>query len=148
MTKYWLGLPVAAAVLFLFGCNKPGDFLYVHPNPIHIDSSVKIKQFSSNKLDILWVIDNSNSMAAHQQDVINNMGTFITSLTGNTTLDWKSGLVSTDISDPPYAGFDPGTELLSSDPQVGTKFNAAIARLGTNGSGYEMMFSPMEKVLN
>jgi hypothetical protein len=143
----WIWL-VPVAFVFV-GCKKPADYMYNHPDPVHMNSSVKVKEFvGTNQIDILWVIDNSGSMQAHQQNVLNNMDQFIQTLAAATTLDWKSGLISTTLTDSPYAGFDPGTELLSSDPQVGAKFKSAVGRLGLDGDGTERMFAPMEKVLD
>jgi hypothetical protein len=141
-------IPLCVSFLVLFGCTKPSDYFYIHPTPMHVDRTVPIKEMTgTNELDILWVIDNSGSMGTHQQDVINNMNVFITALAANTTLNWKSGLISTDISDQPYAGFTSGTELLSGDPNVAQKFEAAVGQLGINGSGIEQTFDPVVQAM-
>jgi hypothetical protein len=148
MTKACLFL-VLPIVILLSGCQRPADYLYDHPETKHVNSTVKVKEFvSTNRLDILWVIDNSGSMTYHQKNVIANMDSFINSLSSTAnTLDWKSGLISTTLTDAPYAGFAPGTELMSSDPQVASKFKHAVARLGTDGDGTERMFDPIVKAI-
>jgi hypothetical protein len=47
-----------------------------------------------SKLDILWVVDNSGSMANHQA-AVKNAGAAIAQVLGNSALDWRMGLVTT-----------------------------------------------------
>jgi hypothetical protein len=62
-------------------------------------------------------------------------------------LDWKMGLISTDESDGPYAGFANSTKLDSTVTNPVGVFATAVGRLGTNGSGTEMTFTPILKAL-
>ena len=143
--RAWMGLGVA---LGLMACQRPSDYLYVHPEPPKFKAQVKVKELiGTNQLDILWVIDNSGSMSSHQQNVIANMDRFITSLTAKSSLDWRSALISTSIADDPYAGMKKGTELVYSDPDVARKFKAAVANLGTSGDATEQTFDPVVKAL-
>ncbi len=48
-----------------------------------------------NKIDILWVVDNSGSMESSQQNVANNLNTFINSFTRR-DLDFKMAVTATD----------------------------------------------------
>lgn len=98
-------------------------------------------------VDILWVIDNSGSMDPYQQAVINNSAAFISQFTSSSRLHWKMGLISTDISDPPYMGFSSVVDWQTSNA-VQT-FNAAVSRLGTMGDGVaEASFQPTLNTLN
>lgn len=146
-----LTLNVTATLVFAFGsagCGRPSDFLYVHPESPKVEAQVKIKELvGTNQLDILWVIDNSGSMSSHQQNVIANMDRFITSLTAKSSLDWRSGLISTSVDDEPFGGFKSGDMLEYSDPGVAAKFKAAVAKLGTNGDATEKTFEPVMKAL-
>jgi hypothetical protein len=59
--------------------------------------SVQCESFKTaaySKLDILWVVDNSGSMANHQA-AVKNAGTAIAQVLGNSALDWRMGLVTT-----------------------------------------------------
>lgn len=137
------------SILGLFlGCDKPTNFNYLVPETKTVRKQVSIKQLiGTNQLDILWVIDNSGSMRDHQQNVIRNMNKFINALTTSSTLDWKSGLISTDIDNLPFGGFAAGDQWLYSDPNVGPKMETAIGRLGLNGDATERTFGPILRVL-
>jgi len=63
--------------------------------------NVQCESFQSqgySKLDILWVVDNSGSMADHQA-AVKNAGAAIVQVLSNTTLDWRMGLVTTAYYD-------------------------------------------------
>jgi hypothetical protein len=97
-------------------------------------------------VDILWIIDNSGSMDPYQQAVIRNSASFIQQFSTNSKLHWKMGLVSTTLWEPPYLGFDAVVDWQT--PDVITKFNLAVGRLGTSGDGVaERTFDPVQKVL-
>lgn len=128
----------------ILGCDKPTNFNYLVPETKTVRKEVSIKQLiGTNQLDILWVIDNSGSMRDHQQNVIRNMNKFITALTSSSSLDWKSGLISTSEGELPFGGFAPGDEWLYSDPNVGRKMETAVGRLGTSGDATERTFTPV-----
>ena len=132
----------------ILGCDKPTNFNYLVPDTVVVRKEVSIKQLiGTNQLDILWVIDNSGSMRDHQQNVIRNMNKFITALTNSSTLDWKSGLISTALVDAPYGGFVAGDEWYYNDPNVGQKMVNAVSRLGTGGDATERTFGPVLQAL-
>lgn len=54
-------------------------------------------------LDVLWVVDNSQSMLAEQAKLANNFPRFVDFFTGS-SLDWRVGVVSTDLDDPDQSG--------------------------------------------
>jgi hypothetical protein len=141
---------VLAAALLASGCNE-GGYLYQNlPRPSKSsDVTHKLKQLQGNTLvDILWVIDNSGSMMPHQQNVIRNTQTFMNQFVqGGNPLNWKMGLISTDVSDDPYVGFRPGPDLTPQTPDSTLVFQRAVSRLGTDGSPTEQGFEPVLQAL-
>ncbi|MBS1960633.1 MAG: VWA domain-containing protein [Bdellovibrionales bacterium] len=137
-------LALALGLSVVFACGKHEDFLYVLPAKEPTNSlAVKVKEIhSSGGIDILWVIDNSGSMDPHQQNVIRNTGLFMQDFLKN-RVSWKMGLISTDVSEQPYIGFDKPFDL--TDPDPAASFGQAVARLGTNGDATERTFEPVLK---
>ncbi len=135
------------ALALLAGCGKHGDFLYYLPqkdSDTHLAVNVKELR-SAGGIDILWVIDNSPSMDIHQNNVIRNTGVFMQDFLTK-KVSWKMGLVSTDIADIPYIGFDHPFDY--TDPNPALTFGTAVSHLGTMGSGTEKTFDPILKALN
>src|SRR5262249_1335778 len=64
---------------------------------------------SSNKVDILVIVDNSNSMSVEQQNLGSRFNGFIQNL-NNSGLDWQIAITNTDVCPQPAApsGFCPG----------------------------------------
>ncbi|MGZ3722869.1 MAG: hypothetical protein ACXVA9_08075 [Bdellovibrionales bacterium] len=100
----------------------------------------------SGPVDILFIIDNSASMQAHQQTVIANADMFIDGLSKGGT-DWKIGLISTTTTDKPYVGMLPGDELTSATPNGAAFFKAAVRKLGMDGDVYEKPFDSITTAL-
>jgi hypothetical protein len=149
--RKWSVAGAALAALALTSCNEQDYLYYRRPVPAkHSDVTHKLKQLQGNSVvDILWVIDNSGSMYQHQQNVISNTALFLNQFvrSGN-ILDWKMGLVSTDISDDPFIGFGAGREVTSRTPGNVGLFQGAVNRLGTGGNFQEEGFAPMLQALN
>ena len=68
-------------------------------------------QAPTNMVDVLWVIDNSSSMADEQAKIGRRFGDFVVGL-NDAEVDWHMGVVSTDIDDPYQAG------MLQGEPTV------------------------------
>lgn len=95
------------------------------------------------KIDIMWVIDNSGSMADEQQALGQNFDSFIHGFISKGA-DFKMGITTTDCSSSTKKGkmvTGSDTKLTSamaaSDP---TQFMAdfeSLVKVGTSGSGYE-----------
>jgi len=136
--------------LFLVGCGKDQLVFFDNPDPApEVTVHHTLKEMVGNQFaDILWVIDNSGSMDNYQQSVIQNASLFINEFTQKKTLNWKMGLLSSDIGENPYLGFAPGDELLSSSPDPVLRFQNAVSNLDTWGSGYEMFFDPIVKQMS
>ena len=121
---------------------------------------------SNNKIDILWVVDNSGSMDPLQASLVTNFNTFISNFETK-GFDFKMAVTTTDayLADPTYdntpslAKFRDGsggvhttyfyiTQLI---PNIVTNF-VKNATQGSNGSGderaYQSMFQSMNSNLN
>src|SRR4051812_39209706 len=86
-----------ALLLSLVHCNRDSGLLYhlKDRQVVRTDQTTKIKEVvGNNRLDILWVIDNSGSMQQHQQNVIDNTEKFMKAFTKKSHLDWQMGLLS------------------------------------------------------
>ncbi len=145
--NWYLGL----LVLILAACARDTGILYhVHDVPYEAYEGVhSLKQLQGQrKVDILWVVDNSGSMSAHQTNLIKNADLFINEFVAKGGLEWKMGVVSTDISQPPFAGFTPTSAINYTQPDGVARFQAAIRRLGISGDSTERMFAPIQKHLN
>lgn len=97
----------------------------------------------TDKLDVLWVIDNSNSMGGWQKVVKEQTSQFISLFTQKNDLKWKMGLLSTDAKDAPYVGFTPDTALDWTSKNPVKTFQDAVAKLGVEGDSTERTFVPI-----
>lgn len=98
-----------------------------------------------NALDVVFVGDNSGSVSAWQAQLVSALPAFFNGLSSNVT-NWRMGVVSTDPVDKPYLGFAApffdGTALNPSGV-----LSAALAKMGTSGSGIEQTFAPVLKAI-
>jgi len=81
--------------------------------------------------DVLFVVDDSASMAEEQVLLGANFSAFVDVLAGSFA-DWQVGVVTTDVSTP-EAGQLRGGILTPSTPDVAAAFSSAVA-VGTSGS--------------
>ncbi len=111
---------------------------------IYLPASDDFTQNSNGqKIDILWVVDNSGSMQEEQADLAYNFNIFINEFIKK-NIDFKMSITTTDTSSYYRAG-RPVTnsfELLTSNKlaENENKFLddfANLIQVGTNGSGYE-----------
>ena len=97
----------------------------------------------TKKLDIMWVIDNSGSMADEQASLGENFDSFITQFI-NKDVDFKMGITTTDTS----SSKKKGKMVTGSDTKLTSAAAAAnpnqfmtdfktLVNVGTSGSGYE-----------
>jgi hypothetical protein len=149
--RFWGIAALALGVTFTLGCQKKTDYLYFSKNdkPVSFEHKLKETTVGEGDLDILWVIDNSGSMSAHQNTVIANMAQFVDGLvkTSSAKLRWKMGLISTDTEDSPYIGFRAGDELDHTMANAADRFKLAVGRLGTNGDAIEKDYDPIVNAL-
>ena len=111
-----------------FGCGQETNFF----EQTQLDT---FAQAPNNKVDILWVIDDSNSMAEEQQQVAEGIGVFAAQMETSGT-DFQLGVTSTSvdafggalIGDPPF--------LTNADTNYQEAFRQR-ALIGTEGSDKE-----------
>ena len=95
-------------------------------------------QKASAQVDILWVVDNSASMAGEQLNLGNNFNSFI-SFIDTSLIDYHIAVVSTDMDDGSHSGRLQGNPKVI-DPNTAnpeTTF-AANVQVGITGGGNEM----------
>jgi hypothetical protein len=133
------------ALLAVASCGRT-DFLYrvQDVNPRSFEAVHKLKELQGEtQVDILWVIDNSGSMDSYQKDLIKNADTFITDFVSKGGLEWKMGILSSSLREPPYIGFTTSTPLQWNTPDNVNLFKNAVKSLGTNGDVTERFFAPI-----
>jgi hypothetical protein len=127
-----------------WGCRTEGGFGTVlpappHDNPPDLANPVQtdvIVQLSTPKVDILWTIDNSCSMGNEQDELTENIPSFMDYFLGS-GLDYHIGVVSTDLFDPSQNGKlqDGGTpyKYIDIDTPDAIGVYVAMASMGTTG---------------
>ncbi len=102
------------------------------PPDVRVDT---FNQLSASKVDVLWVVDNSGSMAARQENLAKNFQSFI-SVFSRGSIDFRIAVTTTDIFKD-QGQFRGNPKVLSpSTPNLASAFAANI-RVGSNGSPYE-----------
>lgn len=139
---------LSSFLLFILGsCGKNNDYVHVVRNAEPLFKSETHPVLGDvGKVDILWVIDNSMSMAPIHNGVIANTDKFMQEFIQYQDLDWKMGIVSTTKSARPYLGFS--SPFTNNDPYPVNTLQSAVRKLGTNGSGTEITFDTVIKQLN
>ncbi|MBN2494321.1 MAG: hypothetical protein JXR96_07020 [Deltaproteobacteria bacterium] len=106
-------------------CNSTALAGYTDQLDVQCDSFASV---GVDPVDIIWVVDNSDSMGEEQQAVA-NAADAMAALLSNTTLDWRIGVTITDRTDWGgllWSGFVDDIETFKQD-----------VRQGTLGSPYE-----------
>jgi hypothetical protein len=104
------------------------------------------------KTDILFVVDDSGSMAPHQTNLANNLATFINRLkTSPVVNDFQIGVTTTSVADfngnlTGEQGCFVGPILVGSSPTLVADFQGQVA-VGTGGSGKEQPLRAMRQAL-
>jgi len=138
-----------AVVICAASCRDNDFVYYTPPKPANlIVGTHQLKELlGNNKVDVVWVIDNSGSMSSHQQTVIRSAKDFLDSFMQARGLQWSMAVLSTDKSNRPFLGFS-AARLDSTTPNPVPIFQAAVTRLGTSGSGTEQFFDPFVQAVN
>ncbi len=98
------------------------------------------KQNAASKVDVLWVVDNSQSMAEEQAGLGQSFQTFIDTLTAS-QVDYHIGIISTDTSTNGQLNKPSGTAFIRSDtPDPKNTFVRNVS-VGIQGSRLEMGFA-------
>ncbi|HMV67544.1 MAG TPA: hypothetical protein PKA64_11895 [Myxococcota bacterium] len=138
-------LRLIGLLVVLGGCNDIGDFSY-------LPGYDEWKQTPTDQVDILWVVDNSNSMQLEQTLLGTGFSTFAQELE-NTNTNFHIGVITTDFDyDDPARGkliagldcpavIDLDTECANPEnpSEIWDYRNVFVnrARVGTGGSGKE-----------
>ena len=77
MNRFQIQLASVCLGLALVQCGRATEFLYAKHDktPDTFTQHTRVKEVHGvGKLDVLWVVDNSGSMGAHQRRVVENTG--------------------------------------------------------------------------
>jgi hypothetical protein len=148
------GLILSALALSLVACgSKGGNFSMLATSQSFHQADAKI----NNKLDILWVVDNSGSMDPLQARLNANFNSFMTNFQAK-GFDYKIAVTSSDAykasasytNNPALARFRAGSNINSTAPRIITPDTPNViqtfvtnATLGSYGSGDERVFQSM-----
>jgi hypothetical protein len=103
------------------------------PPDVRVDT---YSQQAASKIDVLWVVDNSGSMAPRQENIARNFQSFINEFTRN-AIDYRIAVTTTDIFKEAGKLVGSPTVLTPKTVDVLSKFSANV-KVGINGSPYEV----------
>ncbi|MBL9038921.1 MAG: VWA domain-containing protein [Archangium sp.] len=118
--------------LALAACGGPRLTATLPPD-VRVDTYA---QQSASKIDVLWVVDNSGSMAPRQENLARNFQSFITEFTRN-AVDFRIAVTTTDIFKEAGAFVGNPKVITSQTPNLTAAF-AANVRVGITGAPYEV----------
>ncbi len=124
-------------------CSNPQNF------DINAASEAQLQNITyNNKVDLLWVVDTSTSMGAHQQNLSNQFGSFIDVLNAK-KIDYHIAIITMDMSASGEKGRFVGTPsvIASANPNAKTLFQKNI-KIGETGSSVERGFEAMKMALS
>lgn len=122
-------------------------------NPVDVTENFIQKTEVSSKLDIMWVIDNSGSMADEQEALVRNFSAFIHEFI-NKNIDFKMAITTTDGTATKKGLMVPNSDVAltsakaASDPTTFFNNFASMITVGTRGSGNEKGLEGTEGFLN
>jgi hypothetical protein len=105
---------------------------------IHRQSQVEsFRQDPTNEIDILWVVDDSQSMANEQAKIADRFDDFLTGI-NDAGVDWHIGVISTDLDNLDTAALLQGEPavLTTDTPEYRSLFQERV-RVGIDGSDKE-----------
>ena len=136
-------------MLFLVGCQKetPNTFLInerVAPAVQSETFAASTLRLSETPVDVVWIVDDSGSMARHQQAVADNAEIFMRTFR-RLTAPWQVAIVTTSDrqsgNNPVRLGFSSSRNLNNRTPDPVGFFRREMVAVGTNGSASERAFS-------
>jgi hypothetical protein len=161
MRAQQLGKLILAAGLLasLIACDKSADSYSLLPDQA---SFQQVSSFAPKKIDVLWVVDNSGSMATSQDNIAANFNSFINRFS-QTNYDFNMAIVTTDgwhkMFPANYANsvderFRDGSGTTHSGifvmdrntPNLGPTFTTNV-KVGINGDGNERAFESFRQSL-
>jgi hypothetical protein len=156
--KRTLRAALMMALVFSFGCAAESPKLV--PLPMVKKERVRdlggTKVSFNRKVDILFVIDDSGSMMDHQTNLARNVQMFTHGIIANQILDYHIGVVTSNMDYAPYRPAPGATwkgELWGTTKYVERRTPSGAVVLdsnlkpGTDGSGTEEFFSPVQAAL-
>ncbi len=153
-TDVWVAFTPSAWTTFepelIFTSNDPDEgeagvtiFGEGLEDPMHEET---FEQALYDKVDVLWVVDNSGSMSDDLIVVGNNFHSFIQVFI-DLGVDWQMGVITTDMDNPAQSGRLVGPYLTPSTPDVINEFIRQID-LGSSGSATEVGFEATQAALS
>jgi hypothetical protein len=123
---------VLLTLLVLAGCDRTRLNKVLPPN-VRVDA---YSQQAASHIDVLWVVDNSGSMAPRQENLAKNFQAFM-DVFQKSGIDFRIAITTTDIFKDKGALMGNPKILTPTTPNVSTAF-ANNVRVGTMGSPYEV----------
>jgi len=145
--KIWLKIVWSLSLASLMAaCGSPAAFQVADKN----ESFGQVVKYNT-KVDVLWIDDNSSSMAKHQDNVAAQASVFVDWLTNN-KFDFHLAVTTTDFSGSGAKGSFVGQKgnplVISRDtPNAHDRFSENV-RVGENGSDLEQGLSAMKEALS
>jgi len=112
-----------------------------------------LKEASRPLVDILFVVDDSGSMASHQENLANNIELFVNEIVQKSQLDYHIGVITTTDAYSDYRESGGGV-LVGKVPVVSRSTRNGVAELAKNlkvgieGDGSEKFFLPVKMALS
>lgn len=130
-----LAFPAALAFLVtVSGCEcRGGGLVATLPPDVRVDTYA---QQAASKIDVLWVVDNSGSMAPRQDNLARNFQAFINEFTKN-AIDFRIAVTTTDIFKEAGAFVGNPKVLQPTTPNLINSFGQNV-KVGITGSPYEV----------
>ena len=122
---------IAGTCLALLAC-QPVKLVKTLPPDVRVDT---YNQQSASKIDVLWVIDDSGSMAPRQENLAKNFQSFI-EVFSKGSIDFRIAITTTDIFKVRGAFKGSPRILTPTTPQLATAFSNNV-KVGVLGSPYE-----------
>ncbi len=159
--KNCLLLILVTSVGLFSACSPKSTPLYLSPVYIKQEIQAQEADYEDPVVDILFVVDSSGSMGSHQANLIQNIDLFTNVFLLNSKIDYHIGVLTTDMCDKPDPVFPTppakycGGELVSQGkltfitrktPRASDVLKQNL-RVGTSGSGNEMVFDPVYTAL-
>lgn len=99
------------------------------------------------KIDILFVMDNSGSMTSHQRNLSNNIDIFLNEIS-KIKVDYQIGVITTDEDDDGELRGTGYEKIITPTTPGGLTILRFNLTAGTNGSGLEKVFDPIQQALS
>lgn len=149
---------LGVALVSFIGCSPEVPKLIPEPkilsDKIDIDSGAEVFE---PKLDILFVVDDSGSMTPHQANLSSNIFRFVSGFIKRQDIDYHIGVLTTSMerfnwgSAAPCCGELVGpsnAKFVSPNTPNLAGILSTNLKVGTNGSGSEMIFGPLMAALS